>query len=104
MGAERKVQAGTAAAAVSGVVLWVLGRYVFRGAVPDVFASWIYAIVPGLVTFAAGYLAKHTPRPAVPRALAPYEAPSSRVPVAEPAVPEPEQSPAAVKEPGVPPG
>jgi hypothetical protein len=61
---ERKVQASTAAAAVSGLVLWVIGRYIFRGAgVPDVIASWIYVIVPGVVTFVAGYLAKHTPRP-----------------------------------------
>jgi hypothetical protein len=60
---EKKVQASTAAAAVSGLVVWVLGRYVFRGAVPDAVASWIYVVVPGLVTFAAGYLARHTGRP-----------------------------------------
>lgn len=59
---ERKVQASTAAAAVSGLVLWILGRYVFNGAVPDVVASWTYAVVPGIVTFAAGYLTRHTPR------------------------------------------
>jgi hypothetical protein len=60
---ELKVKAGTAAAAVAGLVLWVLGRYVFKGAVPDVVASWVYAIVPAAVTFAAGYLTRHTPRP-----------------------------------------
>jgi len=60
---ERKVQASAAAAAGSGLALYVLGRYVFKGAVPDVVASWVYAIIPGLLTFAAGYLARHTPRP-----------------------------------------
>ena len=64
--AETKVQASTAVAAVSGLALWALGRYVFKGDVPDVVASWIYVIVPGVLTFAAGYLAKHTPRPSVP--------------------------------------
>ena len=60
---EKKVQASSAAAAASGLVLFVLGRYVFKGAVPDVVASWVYAAVPAAVTFAAGYLARHTPRP-----------------------------------------
>ena len=60
---ETKVKASTAAAAVSGMAIWALGRYVFRGAVPDVVASWIYVIVPGLLAFGAGYLARHTPRP-----------------------------------------
>ena len=60
---ETKVKAGTAAAALSGLVLWCLGRYVFKGDVPDVVASWVYAIVPAVITFAAGYLANHTPRP-----------------------------------------
>jgi hypothetical protein len=59
---ETKVKAGTAAAAVSGLALWALGRYVFKGAVPDVVASWTYAIIPALITFAAGYAARHTPR------------------------------------------
>ncbi len=63
---ELKVKASTAAAAVSGLALYVLGRYVFKGAVPDVVTSWTYAIVPALITFAAGYAARHTPRPDVP--------------------------------------
>jgi hypothetical protein len=62
---ERKVTASTAAGAVSGLTLWLLGRYVFRGtAVPDVLQSWIYTLAPAAVTFAAGYLARHSPRPA----------------------------------------
>jgi hypothetical protein len=59
---ETKVKAGSAAAAVSGLLMWALGRYVFKGAVPDVVASWVYAIVPAALTFAAGYAANHTPR------------------------------------------
>jgi len=60
---ETKVKASTAAAAVSGIALWLIGRYVFRGtAVPDVLQSWIYALAPAVVTFGAGYIAKHTSR------------------------------------------
>lgn len=62
MPVERKVQASTAAAAVSGLALWALGRYAFKGSVPNVVASWVYAIIPALITLAAGYLARHTPR------------------------------------------
>ena len=65
---EKKVQASTAAAAVSGLALWSLGHYVFKGSVPDVVASWVYVLVPGVITFGAGYLAKHTPRPVTPAA------------------------------------
>ena len=68
---EKKVQASTAAAAVSGLALFILGRYVFKGDVPDVVTSWVYAAVPALLTFAAGYLARHTPRPDVPPPAAP---------------------------------
>jgi hypothetical protein len=68
---ETKVKASTAAAALSGMVLWALGRYVFKGTVPDVVASWVYVIVPALITFAAGYVAKHTPRAAPTAPVAP---------------------------------
>ncbi|HXJ26378.1 MAG TPA: hypothetical protein VNH17_11785 [Streptosporangiaceae bacterium] len=66
---ETKVQASTAAAAVSGLALWALGTYVFKGSVPDVVTSWVYVIVPSVITFAAGYLAKHTVRPGDPPAV-----------------------------------
>ena len=61
---ETKVQASTWAAAVSGLALWAMGTCVFKGSVPDVVVSWTYVIVPAAVTFTAGYLARHTDRPA----------------------------------------
>jgi hypothetical protein len=77
---EKKVQASTGAAAVSGLALWALGTYVFKGDVPDVVASWIYVLVPSVLTFAAGYLTKHTPRP-VP---VPPRPPKTLIPPAAP--------------------
>ena len=68
---ERKVQASSAAAAASGLLLFILGRYLFKGTVPDVVASWVYAVIPGVLAFAAGWLAKHTPRPEAAAAPAP---------------------------------
>ena len=88
---ETKVQASTAVAAVSGLALWALGRYVFKGSVPDVVASWIYVIVPGVLTFAAGYLAKHTPRPAAVQPVMPSNVtvtPPPEKTLMPPAVPE----------------
>ena len=83
---ERKVQASTGAAAVSGLILWSLGHWVFKGDVPDVVASWVYVLVPAAVTFAAGYLAKHTSRPPVvpprpPKTLMPPGVPPSAPPM-----------------------
>ena len=63
MPVETKVKASTAAAALSGLALWALGTYVFKGGVPDVVVSWVYVIIPGALAFGAGYLAKHTARP-----------------------------------------
>jgi hypothetical protein len=77
---ERKVQASTGAAAVSGLVLWVLGTYVFKGTVPDAVTTVVYILVPAATAFAAGYLTKHTSRPAAP----PPRAPKTLVPPAAP--------------------
>ena len=89
---ETKVQASTAVAAVSGLALWALGRYVFKGDVPDVVASWIYVIVPGVLTFAAGYLAKHTARLAAPLPVLPSNVtvtpPPEKTLIQPPAAPE----------------
>ena len=89
---ERKVQAGTGAAAVSGLALWALGHYVLKGDVPDVVASWVYVLVPALLTFAAGYLAKHTARPAAPLPVLPSNVtvtpPPEKTLIQPPAAPE----------------
>src|SRR6266566_9332434 len=61
--AAPKVQAASVTAAASGAALWILSRYVFRGAVPDGVASLVYAAVPGVLAFAAGWLAPHQDRP-----------------------------------------
>ena len=73
---ETKVKASTAAAALSGLAMWALGRYVFRGVVPDVVASWVEAIVPALITFGAGYAARHTNRPVAAAEPAPPAPPA----------------------------
>jgi hypothetical protein len=78
---ESKVKASTAAAAASGLALWALGHYIFKGDVPDVVASWVYVIVPSALTFGAGYLARHTSRPVA--------APAAAAPAAPAAVPPP---------------
>ena len=77
---ERKVQASTAAAALSGLALWALGRYVFKGGVPDVVASWTYVLVPSVITFAAGYAARHTNRvpPLTPMVMPPLPPPEEK--------------------------
>jgi hypothetical protein len=75
---ETKVKASTAAAALSGMALWALGRYVFKGDVPDVVVSWVDVIIPAGLAFGAGYWAKHTVRPGDPPAAAPIAAPATR--------------------------
>jgi hypothetical protein len=58
-----KTSAAGVSAAVSGAVLYVLQRYVFKGVVPDGIASVIYIAMPGALAFAAAYLAPHQNRP-----------------------------------------
>ena len=69
-----KTQAAGVSAAVAGAVLYVLQQYVFKGDVPAGIESLIYTAVPGVIAFAAAYLAPHQVRPgdaaAVPAAPA----------------------------------
>ncbi len=58
-----KAQAAGVTAAVSGAALYLLGKYVFKGSVPDGVASMVYIAVPGLLTLLAAYLAPHQVRP-----------------------------------------
>jgi hypothetical protein len=60
---EKKVQASTLAAAVSGLVVWLLGRYVLHGTVSPGYIAEIDVAVPGILAFVAGWLAPHTPKP-----------------------------------------
>ena len=59
---ETKVTASTAGAAIAGLILWALGTYVFDGQTPAAVAAVVALLVPAAVTFAAGWLAPHTPR------------------------------------------
>ncbi len=60
---ETKVQAGSGAAFVAGVLVWLLGHYVIKGKVPAGVSALIYAAVPGVLALTAGYFAPHTHRP-----------------------------------------
>jgi hypothetical protein len=60
---EVKVSAATIASAVTGLGLWALQTYVFHGEVPLPVLGVVQTVVPAVITFAAGYLAPHTPRP-----------------------------------------
>jgi hypothetical protein len=59
---ETKVKAATAAAALAGVAVWVLDRYLFGGDTPEPVEVLIYLIAPGLAAAAAGFWAHHTLR------------------------------------------
>ena len=69
---EAKTQAAGLAGVVSGALIWVLQTYVFKSTLNAGLVSLIYAAVPGVLAFAAAYLAPHTPRPLpVPSVLPP---------------------------------
>ena len=59
---EAKVKAASTAAFLVGAGTQALGLYVFHGAVPDWATATVGSLVTGLLTFAGGWLAKHTPR------------------------------------------
>lgn len=61
---EAKVKAAGATALVTGVAVWLLGRYVFGGVVPADVVLAVEAVIPGVLAAYAGWKAKHTPRPA----------------------------------------
>lgn len=63
---EAKVKAASATALVTGVVVWLLGRYVFGGVVPADVVLAVEAVIPGALAAYAGWKARHTARP--PRA------------------------------------
>ncbi|MEU8272544.1 hypothetical protein AB0B89_36005 [Sphaerisporangium sp. NPDC049002] len=59
---ESKVKAATAAATVSGFLVWLLGVYVFGGNVPLPVQALISLVVPAALTYIAGWQAPHTAR------------------------------------------
>ncbi len=63
MSVHPKVKASTAGAAVAGVLVWVLNRYVFHGSMSPGYAAEIDAAVPAVLAFIAGWLTP-SPRPA----------------------------------------
>ena len=73
---EPKVQVAGVTTAVSGAALWVLGKYVFQGAVPDGIASMIYVATPGVLAFAAAYFAPHQHRDPAPALTVPASPPA----------------------------
>jgi hypothetical protein len=79
---ERKVKAATTAATATALVVSVLGLYVFHGVVPDWATVAIGSTATGVLTAAAGYLAKHTPRTPPPAATPLAPAPGPVPPVA----------------------
>ncbi len=60
---ETKVTAASVTAALVGLALWALNTYAFPSGTPAEVEAVITVGVTYLSTLAAGYLAKHTPRP-----------------------------------------
>src|SRR5258707_14316182 len=70
---EPKVAAGSLGATAAGIIVWILQTYVFRGNLNAGAEAYIYAAIPGAVTFLLAYLAPHQRRPGdVPRTGPPY--------------------------------
>lgn len=49
---------GSAATALTGLVIWILSTYVFHGDTPPVVATTVYVIVPGIVGGVIGFLTR----------------------------------------------
>lgn len=61
---ETKVTAGTTGAVLSAAALWALDEYVFRANdVPAPISALVTLLVVGVVTYLAGFSARHTARP-----------------------------------------
>jgi len=81
MAVHRKVQSATAAAAVSGVVVWALGRFVLHGSLDAAETAGVYAAVPAVLTFAAGWLTPAVRAPKRPKPRQPAGPPASNPPL-----------------------
>lgn len=112
MPVETKVTAATVASTLTGLIVMLLGTIAFGGgAVPALIVSVVGALVTGAVTFGAGWVARHTPRPldadtgstATLTAEPPASASSATSPVDLPAAP-PSTPAAPTTPPTTPPG
>jgi hypothetical protein len=59
---EPKVRAATISSAVGGLVVWLLGTYLFHGVVPDAVTGLVGLLVTSAVTYTGGYFARHVDR------------------------------------------
>lgn len=60
---ETKVKAASTTALVTSFVMDLVAKYVFPNGVPGWATALVSGAVVGGLTFVAGWLAKHTPRP-----------------------------------------
>ena len=77
---EAKVKASGLGALAAGVIDWALATYVFKGHHVDAaVTAEVYAAVPAVLAFVAGWLAPHTARPHYVPQPAPAPSPPSTV-------------------------
>lgn len=67
---ETKTAAAASVSTVTGVITWMLVSYIpaFHAGIPAPLATFLPFIVASVLGAVSGYLAPHTPRPAVPPA------------------------------------
>lgn len=65
---EAKTAAHASAAALTGVITWILVTYVpaFAAGLPGPLATFLPFLVSAVLGAASGWLAPHTPRPDIP--------------------------------------
>lgn len=59
---------GAASTALTGLLIWALTRYVFKGSMPPEVAAAVAVIVPGIVGGAIGYFTRREAKAPAPPA------------------------------------
>jgi hypothetical protein len=59
-----KVKAASSGALVSAAVVWAIEHYLFKDATPGVLDGALQVLVPAVVAFVSGWLARWAPKPA----------------------------------------
>lgn len=59
---------GAASTAITGLLIWALTRYVFKGSMPPEVAAAVAVIVPGIVGGAIGYFTRKEAKAPQPQA------------------------------------